>query len=242
MDADTDIPARLTALKDQSGFSLREIARRMGYRNASSIQRYFSTDFVKPSLPADFVAKLLPVLEGQGDPPITREQILDLAPTLVTEFDIAPSGSRPKALEIKGEVAAGLWMEAGLFETEQSEESTLAGGDRRFPPNAQYLLRIRGESMNRIARDGDLILCLDFMQAGIELKSGDVAVVERSRDGGHTIERTAKRVVRHNDRIELRPESNDPRFQDPIIFNDHSEEAAEVRIIAKVLSVIRPVE
>ena len=241
MDADTDIPSRLTALKDQSGLSLREIARRMGYRNASSIQRYFSTDFTKPALPADFVAKLLPVLEGLGDPAITREQILDLAPMLVSEFDIAPSAPRPKALEIKGEVAAGLWMESGLFETEQSEESTLAGGDRRFPPGAQYLLRIRGESMNRIARDGDLILCLDFMEAGIELKSGDVAVVERSRDGGHTIERTAKRVVRHNDRIELRPESTDPRFQEPIIFNDHSEEAAEVRIIAKVLSVIRPV-
>ena len=164
------------------------------------------------------------------------------AAIVLSVFQCSHSLLNPKALEIKGEVAAGLWMEAGLFETEQSEESTLAGGDCRFPPNAQYLLRIRGESMNRIARDGDLILCLDFMQAGIELKSGDVAVVERSRDGGHTIERTAKRVVRHKDRIELRPESNDPRFQDPIIFNDHSEEAAEVRIIAKVLSVIRPVE
>lgn len=242
MDADPDIPSRLAALKDQSGLSLREIARRMGYRNASSIQRYFSADFTKPALPADFVAKLLPVLEGVGDPPITREQILGLAPTLVSEFDIAPGAPGPKPLEIKGEVAAGLWMEAGLFETERAEESTLAGGDMRFPPAAQYLLRIRGESMNRIARDGDLILCLDFLQSGIDIKSGDVVVVERSRDGGHTIERTAKRVVRHNGEIELRPESTDPRFQEPVVFNDHDEDTAEVRIIAKVLNVIRPVE
>jgi transcriptional regulator with XRE-family HTH domain len=146
-----------------------------------------------------------------------------------------------KTLSVKGDVAAGLWMEADLFDSEKAENSSLAGGDARYSLDYQYLLRIRGESLNKIAQDGDLILCLDYGQAGIDLVSGDLVVVERFRDGGHTLERTAKRVVRHNGDIELRPESTDPRFQEPVIFDEHSEEATEVRVIAKILKVIREV-
>jgi len=152
-----------------------------------------------------------------------------------------PLGSQLPALKFAGDVAAGLWLEADLFENEKTELSTMVGGDQRFPLSFQYLFNIKGESLNRIALDGDQILCVDYAQAGIDLKSGDLVVVERSRDGGQTIERTAKRIVRHNGEIELRPESTDPRFQEPVIFNEHSEEATEVRIIAKVLKIIREI-
>jgi phage repressor protein C with HTH and peptisase S24 domain len=167
---------------------------------------------------------------------------LDYRTWLKSKSDSPQAPSSPHTLRIAGEVAAGLWLESGMFEEDAVGESVLTGGDRRFPLNHQYLLRIKGESLNKIAQDGDLILCLDYFEAGIELKSGDIVVVERSRDGGHTIERTAKRVVRHNGEIELRPESTDPRFQEPVIFNDHSEEASEVRIIAKVLGAFRQFE
>ncbi|GAB4527185.1 MAG: hypothetical protein Tsb0019_29230 [Roseibium sp.] len=235
------VSAQLVGLKDRSGLSIRAIARSMGYQNASSIQRYFSPDYAKPALPADFVARLLPVLVGRGEPPITREDVLVLAADTLTDLDAANAPSRSAtALDLKGQVAAGLWMEAGLFESDAVRETTIAG-DLRFPSKSQYLLQINGESLNRIARNGDLILCLDFADAGIEVKSGDLVVVERSRDGGHTIERTAKRIVRRDGMIELRPESDDPRFQEPLIFSEHDEEATEVRIIAKVLSVIRQI-
>jgi SOS-response transcriptional repressor LexA len=152
-----------------------------------------------------------------------------------------PSDATRPALKISGEVAAGHWLESDLFEQEKSEMSNVSGGDARYLANTQYLLRVKGESLNRIAQDGDLILCLDYAQAGIDLKSSDLVVIERSRDGGHTLERTAKRVVKHNGDIELRPESDDPRFQDPVIYNEHSEEASEVRVIAKILKVIREI-
>lgn len=239
--AQSAVSAQLVELKDRSGLSIRAIARAMGYQNASSIQRYFSSDYAKPALPADFVAKLLPVLLGKGEPAITRDDILALAPTSLTDLEAASAPSRAAvALDLKGQVAAGLWMEAGLFETDAVRNTTIAG-DLRFPSESQYLLEINGESLNRIARNGDLILCVDYLDAGIEIKSGDLVVVERSRDGGHTIERTAKRIVRRDGMIELRPESDDPRFQEPVIFNEHDEEATEVRIIAKILSVIRQI-
>jgi len=239
--AQSAVSALLVELKDRSGLSIRAIARAMGYQNASSIQRYFSSDYAKPALPADFVAKLLPVLVGKGERPISREEVLALAPVALTDLEAASAPTRAAtALELKGQVAAGLWMEAGLFETDAARKTSIAG-DLRFPSESQYLLQINGESLNRIARNGDFVLCLDFLDAGIEIKSGDLVVVERSRDGGHTIERTAKRIVRRNGLIELQPESDDPRFQEPIIFNEHDEEATEVRIIAKVLSVIRQI-
>ncbi|POF29653.1 LexA family protein [Roseibium marinum] len=235
------VSRQLADLKNRSGLSIRAIARAMGYQNASSIQRYFSQDYSKPALPADFVAKLLPVLTGKGEQPVTREEVLALAPDSITDLEAAlasPQAARP--LEIKGQVAAGLWMEAGLFETDATRKATMAG-DLRYPNEYQYLLQINGESLNRIARDGDFVLCLDYLEAGIDIRSGDLAVVERSRDGGHTIERTAKRIIRRDGGIELRPESDDPRFQDPIIFNELDEEATEVRIIAKILTVIRQI-
>ncbi len=164
-----------------------------------------------------------------------------VAEALINKIARASSTEQNSLLNIKGEVAAGLWMEADLFDSEKVEKSNLIGGDKRFPLEYQYLLRIRGESLNREAQDGDLILCLDYGQAGFEIKSGDLIVVERSRDGGHTLERTAKRIFHHNGEIELRPESNDPRFQEPVVYNEHSEEASEVRILAKVLHVISSV-
>lgn len=236
------ISGHLVELKDRSGLSIRAIARAMGYQNASSIQRYFSPDYTKPALPSDFVAKLLPVLVGKGETPISREEVLALAPTSLTELEASQAPARAAiALDLKGQVAAGLWMEAGLFETDAVRKATISG-DLRFPSECQYLLEINGESLNRIARNGDLILCLDYLDAGIEIKSGDLVVVERSRDGGHTIERTAKRIIRRDNVIELQPESDDPRFQEPVVFNEHDEEATEVRIIAKILSVIRQID
>lgn len=142
-------------------------------------------------------------------------------------------------LLVRGNVAAGLWLEASVFENEVYDEGPIKGGDDRYPFELQYLMRIQGESLNKIAQDGDLILCLDHGLAGLEIQSGDLVVVERSRDDGHTIERTAKRIFQQNGKIELRPESNDPRFQDPLVFDEHDEEATEVRVIAKVLWVIK---
>ncbi|WP_150524001.1 helix-turn-helix domain-containing protein [Roseibium sediminis] len=155
-----------------------------------------------------------------------------------TEINVFSSLSSPQPLLIQGEVAAGHWLEADLFEGAEPEQSMIVGGDKRFPLPYQYLLRIKGESMNKIAQDGDLVLCVDYMQAGIDLKNNDIVIVERSRDGGLTIERTAKRAVRKNGSIELRPESTDPRFQEPVIYNDHDNDTTEVRVIAKVICVI----
>ncbi|WP_299812392.1 LexA family transcriptional regulator [uncultured Roseibium sp.] len=216
---------RIVELRKEKKLSRAELARRADV-NYDALNKSERGEVEQPR--GDFLARIAQALG-------TTEQFLRYG----SEGGGEQTKITPRGLVIRGEVAAGLWLEADLFEGEKEERSNLFGGDERYPADAQYLLRIKGESLNRIAQDGDLILCVDYLQAGFEIKAGDLIVVERSRDGGHTLERTAKRIIRHNGEIELRPESNDPRFQEPVIYDEHSEEASEVRILAKIIGVFR---
>lgn len=236
---DITLHEKLQILKERSGLSLRAIAREMGYSQASSIQRYFSVDYAEPVLPANFISKLLSVLPGKGAPAITREDILALADGTVAELQRKAPAIPKTGVPIMGEVAAGLWMEAALFETEKAEESTISY-DVRFPAQAQYVVRVRGESLNKIAANGDLLLCVDYLAAGIEPKENDLVLVERSRDNGMTIERTAKRVIKLNGQSELMPESNDPRFQDSVFFREGDFDNTEVTLKARIVMVFKP--
>lgn len=214
---------RIVRLRKDRGYSRAELARRSGV-SYDNLNKYERGDVEKPR---GNILELVAAALG------TTEQAL-----LYGEDD-APTVKAKTGLAIHGEVAAGIWLEANLFEAEAVEPSTLVGHDNRHPSSAQYLLRIKGESLNKIAQDGDLILCVNYLDALIEPKIGDLAVVERSRDGGLTIERTAKRIAQHNGVVELHPESTDPRFQNAFTYSDLDPEASEVTIKAKILGVIK---
>lgn len=215
---------RIVKRRKMLGLSRAELARHAGV-SYDNLNKYERGEVDRPR--GDNLSKIAKALQ-------TNERTL-LFGSAFLETNKEPGR---QTLLMRGEVTAGLWMEADLFEGERGEKSTVLG-DSRYPTALQYLLTIKGESLNRVARDGDLILCLDYAQAGIDLQSKDLVVVERTRDGGQTIERTAKRLVQSADGLQLHPESNDPRFQDPIVFNEGDEEVTQVRIVAKVLSILR---
>lgn len=66
-------------LIERSGRSLEAIARDAGYSFASGLQRYISDDYRKAFFSRDFVDKLVPGLVGFGEPPITLEEVYELA-------------------------------------------------------------------------------------------------------------------------------------------------------------------
>ena len=77
---DLSLPAALKALRLRSGLSMADVARGLGFAGASSYQRYEDPGlYRKGHLPVDLVSKLITVLEGHGDPPITRAEIAALA-------------------------------------------------------------------------------------------------------------------------------------------------------------------
>ena len=60
-------------------------------------------------------------------------------------------------IPILGEVAAGLWLDRKHFDTPlEKRPASPFPPDPRYPIKSQFDLVVRGESLNRFARDGDL--------------------------------------------------------------------------------------
>lgn len=141
---------------------------------------------------------------------------------------------------IMGEVEAGVWRE--LFDIGDTEFETYPMPvDPRWPPGSVYAFRIRGESINRRARDGDLVVCLDKMAAPRELRDGDWVIAERRRLGA--VERTVKQARKRLDGVwELWPDSDDPRHRTPIVLSHRGGDLADetVEVCAFVLDFVRP--
>jgi hypothetical protein len=103
--------------------------------------------------------------------------------------------------------------------------------DPRYPAEAQYDLVVRGTSIANFARDGDMIRCVDLSAYGPP-QERDLVIVRRvSPDGLH--ETTAKRLRLRGKAWELLPDSNDPRWQEPVRLLDgkpKGREASGVRV------------
>lgn len=143
------------------------------------------------------------------------------------------TGYIEKAIPVVGEVAAGVWREVP-FETFPLYRLSLAlVTSRSQTRNAVIGLVVRGESLNRIAKDGDVLIVENSRETGEQPRSGDLVVAERRRDDGGIVEVTAKRFVNG----QLLPESDDPRYQQPLAIGEHPGETVEV--IGVVLFIVR---
>lgn len=185
------------------------------------------------------------VLERRPDPKLSTIEALARA----HEFSIDELLDLPRRycvadaeafIPIRGHVAAGVWLEV---DAARPWEETLGQipvlQDRRYPPDSIYGLIVRGNSINKTARDGEVLVCLD-VGVGIEIVDGDLAIIERFRAQEGLREVTAKRFRRRaSGMVELWPESDDPQWKDPIIL-DNRTTAEEVRAIARVEWIWKP--
>ncbi len=178
---------------------------------------------------------------GKAEP--TADNLRKLSVILDVGYDWLATGRSEQpgvvlGLELHGEVAGGVWIE--LPENQDMElERVPVAPDSRYPVDAQYALRVRGNSVNKTARDGSIVVCVDIMAAGIEIRDKDLVVVERKR--GSIVETTIKRVKKGNGGLELWPESDDPAHQEKLTLG-HRRGAAEVSIKALVIWTVNPVE
>lgn len=71
---------RLNDLRNRAGLSIKKLAVAMGYANASSIQRYLDNEtYGTGYFHRDLVERIADALVGKGVPPITREEVWELA-------------------------------------------------------------------------------------------------------------------------------------------------------------------
>ena len=60
------------------GLSLNKFAKLIGYKSASSVQRYETEEFSDQGFPATLITRLHERILGMGTPPVSEEEILEL--------------------------------------------------------------------------------------------------------------------------------------------------------------------
>lgn len=235
----TRIQARLDALK----LSERGAAEKAGL-SAAAIRNIREGKSVSPRLQT--LRSLAPVLET------TPEWLAFGVDPAVTRAMAETAERTPAYLPVVSEVAAGRWLEADDNVDVPPYDPVPIHPDPRWPSQDQYGLLVRGTSLNRVALDGDILACVDAVAARYRPRENDLVVVEMRRNAGLLRQRTAKRYMRLKTHIELWPDSDDPKWQKPIIIpqmTEGLESALEdeegtitVRIEALVTWIHRPMQ
>lgn len=144
---------------------------------------------------------------------------------------------------VAGRVEAGTFREVDEFDQSERIEVALPR-DELFPNARQLLFDCSGDSMNdlkpRPILEGDRLVCLayDDVEHLVELKSGMVVVVERTRDSGHFREWSVKQLELYPDRAEFHPRSTNPKHKPIVIRQDHE---ADDGVTVKVIALVRRV-
>lgn len=143
-------------------------------------------------------------------------------------------------LPIRYEVGAGLWQE--VADTQVFLGSGTIAPDPSYTGFPQWLERVRGDSMDREYREGELVHVVDALALGYVPRHGDHVVLVRRRSDGAEMERTIKEVVRTpSGVVEFWPRSTNPRWSRPVKLEpDTPDDTAEVEVAAVVIGSYRP--
>lgn len=222
----------------EMNLSLAGVSRKLG-KNTAYLQQYIKRR--SPERLGELERKRLALILGVNESDLgAPEDIIPLRQSGDT-LTVLPGQYRP--LPVIGRVAAGMWLEIdGNDEFGEPLFEIPIPRDPRYPAEAVYGLLVEGTSLNKTARPGEVLVCLDILALGIDPADGDLVVVERIKNQGGLREVTAKRLrIKTKPRsIELWPESDDPRWQTPIVLDgEPPDDDLEVRIIARVELIVR---
>lgn len=194
------IARRMRMLRERAGLSLDQMAKLMGYKGASSIQRYENPDKLNPGyLKRDFVATVEKALLGKGNPPIQRPEIWELAGP---EFNFAPpppsnavvgakiTTSGPM-IPVYGSAVGGL---DGEFEMNGSLLYEIMAPPSLAPVKNAYAVQVVGDSMEPRYFDGEVV----FVDPTRRVKRGDFVIVQIRAEEEGPLLAYVKRFVRRN--------------------------------------------
>ena len=177
---------RLRGLREQSGLSLDEVAKRAGYRTKSGAQRYFEAHYDTDFLPRSVAEKLADAFEAT---PVGREPIMALAGlpevnAVVQKLEGASQTDMRRDVPVYG-TALGAPRDFDGVAVEQTMLNT--GEVIEYLPrpvalnrvNHVYALYVQGESMCPRFEDGETIFATDGKRARPPKNGDDVVVYLR---------------------------------------------------------------
>lgn len=154
-----------------------------------------------------------------------------------------PAWPPRNTIPLIGEVAAGPWLPVDQEVDAPLYDDIAVPPDPNHPADWQFAAMSRGTSVNKIAPDGSILVCIDLRKARMAPRPRDLVIVEQRRAGGLEIMRTAKRYVETADGYELWPDSTDPRWQQPIaVAKGAHDDGIEIEVIGKVTFIFAPIE
>lgn len=175
---------------------------------------------------------------GAREPNMTK--LADIAAALgVDPGDLFGAGFVPLGpkLFVKGEVAAGSWVEA--YEWPEEDWQTFTGrADVNADISHRFGLRVSGGSMNEVYPEGTIVECVSVF-GHAEIESGKRVIILRENVAGQ-LEATVKELQRGLDgKMWAVPRSSDPSFS-ATNLTDPEPGIVKTRIVAIVVASYRP--
>ena len=96
---------------------------------------------------------------------------------------------------IIGIIEAGQYRDVSIHNQDEEFKRIPVPQNELFPDLNQYVLEVRGDSMNRIVLEGTYVVCVPFIQTRLSPKPGMIVHVEKSVAGGQLVETTLKRSM-----------------------------------------------
>jgi len=146
-------------------------------------------------------------------------------------LDLLIIDSPLREVKVVAYVQAGAWAESN--ELDEEDQYTVAiPNDDLYRELSLTAAEVRGPSMNRRYPEGTVLVITNAIQVYEEIEPGKRYIVERERADGMR-EYTVKTLHRdESGQLWLMPESDDPRFQQPIEAN--GELGDTIRILGRV--------
>lgn len=149
----------------------------------------------------------------------------------VKPADIIENRLSLRMVKVSGFVQAGAWAESWNWEEDDCYEVAVPD-DSHLQAFGLYGAEARGTSMNKRYPEGTVLVFTDAIEAEEDISFGKRYIVERERADGLR-EATVKLLVQDEEGTAwLWPESDDPRFQQPIAINGNDGDT--IRIVGRV--------
>lgn len=163
-----ELGAKLINLRQRSRLSYRDIARLGGWAGASSVQRYLDGSYDGDYLPVSVARRLADAMEGKGEPPITRQEIMELAafPVMQEGAPFKMEGASQDRMKADVPVYGTALGASKIVDGEAIEQTTLNKGEIvtyfRRPTILDgrvdiYGLFVQGSSMSPRFEDGETV-------------------------------------------------------------------------------------
>jgi len=215
---------RLNAKFNATGWSKAKLADKSGVPY-DSVLKYLAGKVDQPR--GDTLDRIAAAL---GTTALWLEHGLD--DTSLTTMD--KKAGRIDPIAVIGFVKGGIWQDVREGGPADMFVPSIGG----YPVSFQKAYIVDGESLNKIARHGDVLICLDLINSGVSILENDLVIVEMTKHDGEFVDRSAKRVRKTKNGYELWPESDHPDHQEPIVLQE-AEDGIEYVISSKVLWIIR---